>query len=248
MSTNTASNSNANTEDLTKMVKNMSEQMETLLGRVEKLDKADRTMQTRLKKIEKSASESGHAASLVAFDDFDKAFSESRRSIATPQRLANLSSPVRMTVSYQPSEEVVSKVLSRLEHRFASTAQENGEAVRYENRVNELVAQHGLATELREVTKKMNLYRVSPLRKTIYAKGYAWALFSLFETYQDRISKMIEDTYGFTQKVISQLESEDNGPVTYFAEQSVELTMSRNKLCGDELLTKQVALSLRDKI
>ena len=230
MSESTASHSNIDTEKVAEMVKKMSDQMETLLGRVEKLDKSDRAMTSRLKKIESVATEGGNAASLVAFEDFDKAFSDSKKSVYKPARVANFTSPVHMVINYKPTEDVVDKVLNRLANKFETYENNKGERIYYEKLVTEQIAKHGITSELREVTKKMNLYKASTLRKAIYSRAYAWALNELFSQYKDRITTMIEDTYGFTQKVISQLESEDEGPITFFAEQSVALTLQRNKL------------------
>ena len=47
MSESTATHSTFDTEKVAEMVKKMSDQMETLLGRVEKLDKSDRAMTSR---------------------------------------------------------------------------------------------------------------------------------------------------------------------------------------------------------
>lgn len=207
------------------------------------LKKEREAMLRRLKDLEHKDS----VDPLIAFDDFDEAIAKSRKAIYTPARITSLSSPVRMTVRYRPTEDLVDKVLTELDEQFEF---KNGrkDPVTYESLVNDMVVKHGLASEMREVTRKMNLLKASPLRKAIYAKGYAWALEGLFTDHKNDIKTMVEDAYGFSQKVTAYMETRSDGPIEFFTHKAVEHTMERNSLCGNRELEKQIALSLREKL
>lgn len=237
-------------EKLKKLVSN-EEQQTKQLKEIEAsnatLKKSNDSLIKRIKELEQEGS-AGVSLALKSHPNFTEAFEKTRQGIYTPLRLKRLASPVQMTVSFRSSEDVVNKALLEVEKKFdAECAGEGGEII-YQEKVSEAVTEMGVASELREVTKRMNLYKASALRKKIYSLGYAWALYRLFERYDDKIEHMIDDTYGFTQKVISQLEREDDGPVSFFAEFATRITKDKNDLCPSENVLTKVVLRLRSQL
>ena len=132
---------------------------------------------------------------------------------------------VKIRSNYSTDEYVVNKALNKL----TQLSLEN------ESKILDPIVDLGIASEIKEVTKMMGHKKVSRLRKKIYSLGYAGALNDIFNEHRtkgrnaDALEDLVKDTYGLTQKVMTNLESL-NGPVFMFCEELYEQSVSKNKL------------------
>ncbi len=153
-------------------------------------------------------------------DEVEEARSQVKRSLLPKQDF--MSEAIDIRAPYQPSEPIVEKALKKL----SDDPEYSNSRVKLVN----LIINKGITSEIKEVTKYISQRRTSPLRKKIWATGFAHTTISLLDSHKDPdLEKIVDDTYGLARKIMSKLE-EPEGPVSRFTDSVFKLTLQRNQL------------------
>lgn len=218
-----------NPVDMKKMYAELLDELQETKKRLKELEskKVDERMAKLEKGIRSNRSKIGH---LKKNDETIKGNTDSKNKednliMVSDHEKNYLSDIVKIRTNYTTNESVVNKALKKL----TDLSLEN------ESKILDPIVDLGIASEIKEVTKMLGHKKVSKLRKKIYSLGYAGALNNIFNEHRAKgkhshaLEDLVNDTYGLTQKVLTNLESLD-GPVFMFCEELYDQSVSKNRL------------------